>query len=153
MIRGVQGAGRLQLRGRLRDIALDGAFYVAWGDNEESDQPLNSVGPGQLVAGVSWAPLESQWQARLRATVTRRWSRRDVSAGELFQPPGNATIDAFLTRRFGDRMTVRAAVLNLSDRTQWRWSEVRGLSSSDPVLPYLAEAGRSLSVSLNMRWQ
>jgi len=44
-------------------------------------------------------------------------------------------------------------LLNLTDRVYWNWSDVRGLSPTDPVVPYLAQAGRSISVSVNMNWQ
>jgi hemoglobin/transferrin/lactoferrin receptor protein len=47
---------------------------------------------------------------------------------------------------------VRAGLHNLTDRTYWNWSDVRGLNPEDPILPYLAQAGRSASVSLNVVW-
>jgi hemoglobin/transferrin/lactoferrin receptor protein len=90
---------------------------------------------------------------RLQGTFTERWSRRDESAGELFQPPGNAVFDLFFTQRLGEKLTARAGLLNLTDRTYWRWTDVGGLSPSDPAIPFLAHAGRSVSLSLSMNWQ
>ena len=55
-------------------------------------------------------------------------------------------------RRFGDRATLRAGLHNLTDRTYWNWSDVRGLEPDEPMLPYLSQAGRSASVSLNVNW-
>jgi len=60
--------------------------------------------------------------------------------------------DLFLTQNIGSRTTLRAGLHNLTDRTYWNWSDVRGLSPNDPILPYLAQAGRSASVSLNVNW-
>jgi hemoglobin/transferrin/lactoferrin receptor protein len=60
--------------------------------------------------------------------------------------------DLYLSKRIGNIMIVRAGLHNLADRTYWNWSDVRGLAPDDPVLPYLAQAGRTASVSLNLVW-
>ncbi len=99
-------------------------------------------------------PLSSDRRsARLQGTFTEKWSRLDESSGELFQPPGYAVFDFYFTQQVGERVTARVGLQNLTDRTYWRWSDVRGLSPTDPAIPFLAQAGRSISVSLNMNWQ
>jgi hemoglobin/transferrin/lactoferrin receptor protein len=60
--------------------------------------------------------------------------------------------DFFYTQSLGERTRLRAGLNNITDRTYWNWSQVRGLSPDDPVIPYLAQAGRSVSLSLNLRW-
>ena len=60
--------------------------------------------------------------------------------------------DLYLTQKLGNNAIVRAGLHNLTDRTYWNWSDVRGLAPGDPILPYLAQAGRSASVSLNVVW-
>ena len=52
----------------------------------------------------------------------------------------------------GGNAVVRAGVHNLTDRTYWNWSDIRGLAPGDPVIPYLAQAGRTASVSLQLVW-
>ena len=49
-------------------------------------------------------------------------------------------------------MTVRVGVENLTDRTRWNWTAVRGLAPDDPALPTLAEAGRNFSIGLRWDW-
>jgi hemoglobin/transferrin/lactoferrin receptor protein len=90
---------------------------------------------------------------RLQTTFTDAWDDRDESRGELFKPPGHVVFDLYFSQKLGERTTVRAGLLNLTDRTYWNWSNVRGLSPTDPALPYLAQAGTSVSVSLNVNWQ
>lgn len=138
------------LRGSV--FGFDGSAYYARGTNIEADEPLNSVGPPQAVIGVSWHSRDERRQLRLRATLTDDWSERDETSGELFEPDGHAVFDAFFTQQVGARTIVRAGLHNLADRTYWNWSDVRGLSPDDPILPYLAQAGRSVSVSLNVSW-
>ncbi len=70
----------------------------------------------------------------------------------MFKPAGHAVFDLYLTQALGARAVVRAGLHNLTDRTYWNWSDVRSLSPNDPVLPYLARAGRSASLSLNVIW-
>ncbi len=138
--------------GKSERFGLDGSAYYARGDNNVTGQPLNSVGPAQGVVGFSWFSLDESRQLRLKGTFTDTYDRRDESSGELFKPAGHAVFDLFLTQKLGNRAIVRAGLHNLTDRTYWNWSDVRGLSPTDPILPFLAQAGRSASLSLNVVW-
>jgi hemoglobin/transferrin/lactoferrin receptor protein len=133
-------------------FGLDGSAYYARGTNKENDEALNSVGPGQAVLGFSWLSQSDRTELRLKSTFTAAWDDRDETAGELFKPAGHAVFDLFYTQQLSGNTTLRAGLHNLTDRTYWNWSDVRGLSPDDPILPYLAQAGRSASVSLNVSW-
>ena len=110
------------------------------------------MGPAQCVFGLSWFSLDDSRQLRLKLTATAAYDRRDESTGELFKPAGYGVIDLLVTQKLGERTSIRAGLYNLADRTYWNWSDVRGLSSDDPIIPSLAQAGRSASVSLNVVW-
>jgi len=133
-------------------FVFDGSAYYARGTNSGTGEALNSVGPPQAVIGLSWFSTSGRSQLRLKTTLTDSWSDRDETSGELFKPPEHTVLDLFLTQKLGQRTTVRAGLHNLTDQTYWNWSDVRGLSPNDPILPYLAQAGRSASVSLNVNW-
>jgi hemoglobin/transferrin/lactoferrin receptor protein len=133
-------------------IGFDSSAYYARGTNKENNEALNSVGPAQAVLGLSWHSQDDSRKIRLKSTFTDSWNARDETSGELFKPEGHAVFDLFLTQRLGARTTLRAGLHNLTDRTYWNWSDVRGLSPNDPILPYLAQAGRSASLSLNVSW-
>ncbi len=133
-------------------FGFDGSVYYARGDNKVTGQPLNSVGPAQGVMSLSWFSPDESRQLRLKGTFTDAYDRRDESGGEVFKPAGHATFDLFLNQRFGERTVVRVGLHNLTDRTYWNWSDVRGVSPNDPILPFLSQAGRSGSVSLNVAW-
>jgi hemoglobin/transferrin/lactoferrin receptor protein len=132
--------------------SLDGSAYYATGENRETGEPLNSVGPAQAVLGLVWTSDDERRQLRLKTTLTDEWSERDESAGDLFKPDGYVVFDLFLTQRLGARSTLRAGIHNLTDTTYWNWADVRGLGPDDPLLPYLAQAGRSASISINLNW-
>ncbi len=133
-------------------FGIDGSAYYARGENKDTGLPLNSVGPAQGIIGFSWSSVDESRQLRLKATFTDAHDRRDESNGEVFKPAGYALFDLFLMQRLGDRMLIRAGLHNLTNRTYWNWSDVRGLQENDPILPFLAQAGRSASISLNVVW-
>ena len=138
--------------GRLDQLAVDGSAYYARGDNEITGQPINSVGPAQAIVGLSWFSADKSRQLRLKARFTDAYDRLDESAGALFKPSGQAVFDLYLTQKIGANAVVRAGLNNLTDRTYWNWTDVRGLAPDDPVLPYLARAGRSATLSLQLVW-
>lgn len=150
-IEGVE-AGWTSRFGEKESFGFDGSAYYARGDNRDSGQPLNSVGPAQAVLGFSWYSADESRQVRLKGTFTDAFDRRDESIAEVFKPAGHAVFDLYLTQALGARAAVRVGLQNLTDRTYWNWSDVRGLSPNDPILPYLAQAGRSASFSLNVVW-
>ena len=138
--------------GDREQLAVDGSAYLARGDNDVTGQPINSVGPPQAVVGITWRSADERRQLRLQGTFTDAYDRLDESAGELFKPAGYSVFDLYLMQKLGSNAVVRAAVNNLTDRTWWHWSDVRGLAPDDPILPYLAQAGRTASVSLHLVW-
>jgi hemoglobin/transferrin/lactoferrin receptor protein len=152
VIEGVEGGWSVDVGNVPGELTIDGAFFLARGENRDTGEPLNSVGPAQAVIGVDWAPGDGRWHTRLKATLTDSWSERDETGGELFKPPGHAVFDLYITRSVGDHLRIRGGVTNLADRTYWRWSDVRGLSPGDPVIPYLARPGRSLVLGVDMDW-
>lgn len=153
VIEGVEAGGHIYLQSPIGEFRLDGSLYLARGENRENGQPLNSVGPGQAVVGTSWYSQDARRSLRLQSTFTEAWDDRDESSGELFKPAGRVVFDLYYTQELGDRTTIRAGLLNLTDRVYWNWSDVRGLSPTDPVIPYLAQPGRHVSVSVNLNWQ
>jgi hemoglobin/transferrin/lactoferrin receptor protein len=153
VIEGVEAGGHIDFRGALDNFSLDGSLYLARGENRENGQSLNSVGPGQAVIGATWKGLSADRRVRLQATLTDGWDDRDESGGELFKPAGHAVFDLYYSQRVADRTTIRVGVMNLTDRTYWNWSDIRGLGPTDPVMPYLAQPGRNVSASIDFSWQ
>ncbi len=153
VIEGVEAGGHVNFKGALEGFTIDGSLYIARGDNRENGQPLNSVGPGQAVVGLAWSSAFSDRGIRLQSTLTESWNDRDETGGELFKPAGHAVFDLYYMQKLGERTTFRAGLMNLTDRKYWNWSDIRGLAPTDPVIPYLAQPGRSASVSVNFSWR
>lgn len=152
VIEGLEAGWQVRFGGVLENLSTDGSLYYARGENRDTREPLNSVGPGQAVLGVGWLAADARRQLRLQATLTESWSDLDESRGELFKPPSSVVLDLYVTQTVSERITLRAGLQNLTDRLYWNWSDVRGLSPGDPVIPYLAQPGVNLSASVNMQW-
>jgi len=138
--------------GANESFSLSGSGYYARGENDATGEPLNSVGPAQSIVSLGWRSPGEAVQLRLTGTFTAAYDQLDESRGELFAAPGYGVLDAYYVQRLGANTVVRAGLHNLTDRTYWVWSDVRGLSPDDPIIPYLAQAGLSASVSLNLVW-
>jgi hemoglobin/transferrin/lactoferrin receptor protein len=152
VIEGIEAGASLDLADILDGLSFDAALFAARSENRDNGEPLNSVGPPQAVVGLGWASPGKHWNLSLRGTFTDGWSKRDESSGELFQPPGHAIFDLYVAWRPRSNVTLRGGVLNLTDRTYWSWTDVRGLSPDDPVVPYLSRPGLGFSVGLDMNW-
>lgn len=126
--------------------------YHARGENDDSGEALNSVGPPEAVLQLGWLAPDRRRELMLAVTLTDAWDERDETRGELFKPPGHGVIDLYLMQALGGNARLRAGVHNLGDRTYWHWADVRGLAPDDPLIPYLSRAGRSVSVSLDVTW-
>lgn len=150
-IEGIEAGWTLRF-GDLEQFMFEGSAFYARGDNEGTGNPVNSVGPAQAVIGFSWFSADETRELRLKATLADAYDRVDESAGELFKPSGYTVFDLYFTQKLGVNLIIRAGLQNLTDRTYWNWTDVRGLAPGDPILPYLAQAGRNASVSLNLVW-
>ena len=137
--------------------ALSAATDLRWGYGQTRgtdtalDQPLNSVNPAKLVLGV-----DHRWQAfTLGATLIHvaRKSAGDINntlGGGLqqFATPSHTTLDLNASWQLRPGLKLSAAVRNLTDRTYWEWTNVRGIAASSPVLDAYTAPGRSVSVAL-----
>lgn len=151
-IEGVEAALSWRFGGERPAWKLDLSAYYARGRNRDNDQRINSVGPPQAVLGLSWYAADGRRELQLRTTLTDDWSGHDATGDSLFEPSGYVLFDFYLMQQLVRNTSLRIGLHNLANRTYWHWADVRGLSPDDPMLPYLARAGRSASLSVNINW-
>jgi len=136
----------------LENWSLSGATYWSRGENQENDQPLNSVSPAQMVLGVAWFSSDKQWHANLTGTFTARQDRIDETAGARFHTPSWISADLTAGWRLNDHFDLRAGIYNLADERYWRWSDVSLFSPDNPMLDLLSRPGRNYSISARFQW-
>ena len=136
----------------LEDWSLTGAAYWSRGENRETDEPLNSVSPPQVVLGISWISSDALWDANLTGTFTAEQNRIDETAGERFHTPSWTTFDLTAGWRINEKLDLRAGIYNLTDERYWRWSDVSLFAPDNPMLELLTRPGRNYSVSVRIQW-
>lgn len=129
-------------------FSLRGAMAVAQGKDSRRDLPLNGIDPASAVLGLRFDSANLRWGAETLMTAVKRKTRIDSSSGPLFQPPGYATLDAFVWYAPGPRVKLNLGMFNMADRRYWTWSSVRGVSPGASNLGFYTQPGRSYSASL-----
>ena len=106
---------------------------------------------------MQWLSANEKVSVELNANLVDAKSNiDDPNAGdtstELATTKGYATFDLITNYHVNEKITVAAAINNLTDRQYWRWSDVNGFAKSDPLLATLAAPGINASLQLKYAW-
>ncbi len=127
---------------------------AAWtrGDDLVRGEPLNSVDPASVVLALAYDAPSLRWGGTL--VVTGVEAKRDVddSRADLYETEGYVTMDLLAHLDLGRGLRLNAGVFNLADEEYIEWSDVRGRTDDDPLIPYYTRPGRNLSVTLHGRF-
>jgi hemoglobin/transferrin/lactoferrin receptor protein len=125
----------------------------ARGTNSLTGKPLNSIEPAKLTVGldVRTATWSVQAVARHHAAKTAD----DIDSPGLVKAPKTqittpsaTTLDLRGQWRITPSMRLNVGLYNLTNRTYWLWSDVRGLDAAAPVADAYTQPGRHVNVSL-----
>jgi hemoglobin/transferrin/lactoferrin receptor protein len=130
-------------------LHLEAAASWTRGKDRASDEPLNTVDPPSLMTRLTWLPAE-RWRAGVAVRAAAAQSRVDERELDLFEPDGYVVLDITAGYAPRDDVTINAGLFNLTDRTYWRWSSVRGRPEGDPLVDVLAAPGRYGAVSVHV---
>jgi hemoglobin/transferrin/lactoferrin receptor protein len=151
-IQGVEfeaGAPLGLLSPRLDSLQVGFNGFWARSEDRRTGDALDDVGPPSAVIFLDWVADSGRWDLRLSGLFTRGQAR-EGGAVETFRVPGHGILDVAAAWHVSERLTFRAGLFNLTDRTWWRWGEARRLPADDPLIPSLSAPGRSASVSFNL---
>ncbi|NVD96903.1 TonB-dependent hemoglobin/transferrin/lactoferrin family receptor [Massilia sp. BJB1822] len=130
---------------------LDGSVAVARGDNRSDDQPLNTVEPQRLSAGLLHDA--GAWGAELRLRAAKAVTRTDDSDGAWFRPAGYGVSDLALWWRPMKGAQINLALNNLTDKKYWLWSDIRQSEGRELTgADFYTQPGRKLSASLSYQF-
>jgi len=150
-ISGYEFKGEFDLGSQGRGFSVPFAYGHTQGTNRTNDQPLNSVDPDKGSVGLKYSA--NGWSARMDVVHYAAKKRGDVdpteiTAGQQFLPPAATTLDLSAQWRIKPGLRLNVAVLNVTDKKYWRWSDVRGLADNSPVLDAYTQPGRSFNATL-----
>lgn len=128
------------------------AAAYARGDDTERRVPLNSIEPLRTVLGTRYEDPAGRFGVELAATWVAPKCRVAEEDVPLFRTPGFWTLDVMGNWQLGRVLRLNAGVFNLTDRSYFEWTDVRGLAADDPLLEQYRRPGRHWSVSLTARF-
>ena len=153
----------LEARGELRSapgIGIRAAASYAKGTMRTAGvagtQPLDSIEPVKLVAGLFYQPDGGPFRAEVAATHSAGKRRSDTNNScntattACFTPDGFWVFDATASLRVMEGATVRAGIFNITDRKYFWWSDVRGLTASSTIRDAFSQPGRNAGASLSL---
>ncbi|QXH96240.1 TonB-dependent hemoglobin/transferrin/lactoferrin family receptor [Pseudomonas ogarae] len=161
-IKGAEVKGRLDLDvfGAPKGLYTQGSVAYAYGRNDDTGEPLNSVNPLTGVFGLGYD--QDRYGTLLSWTLVRKKDRVDDSnfnspdgVSSQFKTPGFGILDLSGFYKVTDDVTVSGGLYNLTDKKYWLWDDVRGYDSvgeaavlSPANLDRLTAPGRNFAVNL-----
>jgi len=137
--------------------ALDGwtgRLAASWtrGENLVTDEPLNSIDPPSLVLGMRYDAPSTRWGGELVVTAAEAQTRVDDTLADLYATDGYATVDLLANWQLTQSLRLNLGLFNLTDEEYIVWSDVRGRTVADPLVPYYTRAGFNASMTLHWRF-
>ncbi len=127
------------------------AYGETKGRDRTNNRPLNSVDPQKASAGVRYAA--PTWSLRVDWVYHAAKKRSDVDGVEVtgglqFLTPSALTVDVGAQWRIRKDLRLNMAIVNLTDKKYWMWSDVRGVTSTSAIRDAYTQPGRHFNVSL-----
>ncbi|MCE0461645.1 TonB-dependent receptor [Pseudomonas uvaldensis] len=161
-IKGAEVKGRLDLDvfGAPQGLYTQGSVAYAYGRNNDTGQPINSVNPLTGVFGLGYD--QDDYGTLLSWTLVRKKNRVDDSnfnspdgVSSQFKTPGFGILDLTGFYKVTDDVTLSGGLYNLTDKKYWLWDNVRGYDSVGEAavlnpanLDRLTAPGRNFAVNL-----
>jgi hemoglobin/transferrin/lactoferrin receptor protein len=155
-IMGVEARGEYRFSSRNDGFSLLGSLAFAQGTNLQTSQPINSIDPLKAIVGLRYRAPEDRWGADLTTTLVSGKTSVDstgVAAGQsLFLPGGYTTLDLTGYYNFNSTTRLNVGLFNLLGEKYTRWSDVRGLTTSDRNLGLYVQPGITFATSLSLQF-
>ena len=101
---------------------------LSHGDDDTSDEPLASINPFKLVAGVKYLSSNKKLTSELTATHTGK--ARVSSDSTTYVPDAQTVLDFINKYKFNDKFDFNIGIYNLADIKYFEYSDVRTVASS-----------------------
>ena len=163
-IKGVEAKGRLNLDsfGAPQGLYTQGSVAYAYGRNEDTGEPINSVNPLKGVFGLGYE--QQNYGALVSWTLVKKQDRVDKNT--FFSPDGDTSKAPFKTPGFGivdltgfykvtHDVTINGGLYNVTDKKYWNWDDVRSFDSIGEAgvtapanIDRLTQPGRNFAINV-----
>lgn len=149
-IRGIELAGELRIG---RSWRLRGAYSNIEGEDETADEPLESIAPPTLVAGLRYQAPGGRWGAEATSRFTESKDAGDLPEGsDQFQAPSYSVFDLAAWIAFNEHLSLQVTAWNLGDESYWLWPYARGQAQGSATIDRYTSPGRSFSAQARLRF-
>jgi hemoglobin/transferrin/lactoferrin receptor protein len=131
---------------------VQAAYATSRGDSARAgvSRPLVSVEPAKLSLGLEHGRGAFTWRASLLHVQAKDAGEIPPATPPSFAPPAHTTLDLGASWKATRALVLHLALDNATDETTWRWSDVRGLSSTSPIRDAFTAPGRSVSLTARL---
>ncbi|MDR2335500.1 MAG: TonB-dependent hemoglobin/transferrin/lactoferrin family receptor [Burkholderiaceae bacterium] len=123
------------------------AYGYTDGKETNTNKPLDTISPQQLVLGVRYERKE----VGVRLSASHWWGKKagDVSNGNAaWLSPASTVLDLSGQWRIQPDLRLNLGIYNLTDKKYWRWADVRNLTADTKVADAFSQPGRHVRISL-----
>lgn len=130
-------------------ISTPFAYGQTRGRDTVTGNPVNTVDPARLMAGVRYETPGWHVQFDVLHSATKKSSDVFVAAGSTqYLTPSYTTLDMAGQWRIRKNLRLNAGIYNLTDKKHWRWADVRGLAANASFIDAYTQPGRAVRISL-----
>lgn len=135
------------------------AYGQTRGTDRDTGLALNSIDPAKLALGLKYE--RAGWDVRLDAVRHAAKTENDLDSPYLPKPvnpprikqfttPAVTTLDLHVLYRLRPDIRLNFAVVNITNRKYWLWSDVQGLAANSAVIDAYTQPGRHVRLSVAM---
>ena len=115
-------------------FAARGALAYADGNDEQRDEPLDSVEPLTGVVGLAYAAASGRWGTELIWTLAQGKDPDDVDSTSMrLTPGGYGVVDLLAHVDVGTRSRLYLGLFNIGDKTYIRWNDTAAIGRDAPA--------------------
>lgn len=136
-----------------------GALGYAVGDDTDRDQPVNTIDPAKLVAGLKYDAPAKQWGAQLIGTFVEKKKRIDQTTTPVLRAsPSYTLLDLVGYWNITRQAALNIGLFNLTDEKYTLWSDLQGTGGGTAALPSaiamdrFSQPGRHVRVSFKYQF-
>ncbi|MCM1982914.1 TonB-dependent hemoglobin/transferrin/lactoferrin family receptor [Lyngbya confervoides] len=125
-IYGLEAKGEYRFSGGPDGFKLFAGLSYVVGEDDQNDQPLETINPVEAILGLGYNAPEDRWGAELLTTIVGK--ARTADNPDEFVPDAYALLDLMGYVKLNDSFSINAGIYNLLDTRYVRYADARRLN-------------------------
>ncbi|UUM31368.1 TonB-dependent hemoglobin/transferrin/lactoferrin family receptor [Vibrio japonicus] len=143
-IKGVEFSNQLSWDSFVPVRGFSSRLAAAYTEGEDgNDNPLNSVNPWNLMAGINY-DSEHNWGTSFNLNYVASKNRSDINGDDILPLSSSTVFDVTAYYQPIKDLTLRAGLFNVTDEEYYNWNDVKDRTVEDKDL---SQAGRNWAIT------